>query len=86
MVRMLKAHIAMTKSSDVQVRSDLLDFDTSVDPAGRSIIHLVVCWAVCRLMLFGPPFLSTCKQTSYPSKRSLLIRGTALGRADDFGS
>lgn len=58
MVRMFKAHIPMTESSDVQIGSDLLDFNTSVNPTRWPIVHLVVCRTVSSLMLLGPPLLS----------------------------
>jgi hypothetical protein len=78
------AHVAVTKSSNVQICGDLFDLDTAVDPACRSIVDLVVCRTVSGLLLLYPPLLSRGKQSSYTTESLLLIWCTSLGGANDF--
>ena len=84
MIRVLVTHVAMTKSSNVQVCSDLFDLDTAVDPACWPIVDLVVCRAVSGLLLLDPSLFSWGKQSSYTTKGLLLIWCTSLGGANDF--
>jgi hypothetical protein len=84
MIRVFMAHVAVTKSSNVQVCSDLFDLDTAVDPASWTIVDLVVCRTVSGLLLLNSSLLSWCKQSSYTTKSLLLIWCTSLCGANDF--
>lgn len=84
MIGVLVTHIPMTKSGNVQVGSDLLHLDTTVDSACWSVVDLVVCRAVSGLLLLHFPLFSPGKQPTYTAKRLLLVWCTSLGRADDF--
>jgi len=84
MIRVFMTHVAVTKSSNVQVRSDLFDLNTAVYPACWAIVDLVVCRTVSGLLLLNPSLLSWGKQSTYTTKSLLLIRCTSLGGANDF--
>jgi hypothetical protein len=59
MIRVLEAHVSMAESSDVQVGSDLFDLDTTVNPACGSVVNLVICRSVSRLLLLETTLLPT---------------------------
>jgi hypothetical protein len=84
MIRVFMAHVAVTKSSNVQVCSDLFDLDTAVNPACRTIVDLVVCRTVSGLLLLDPPLFSWGKQSTYTTKSLLLIGCTSLCGANDL--
>lgn len=77
--------VPVSACRDMQIRSDLFDFNTPVYPARWTILDLLVCRSVRNMLFLDASFVASHKEFADTRQRSALIRCAALGGIDNLG-